>query len=43
MTDTDFSGSVTPEEFARAATRRFAMLDVNKSGLLEVGELMGRR
>jgi hypothetical protein len=43
MTDTDFSGSVTPEEFARAAARRFAILDLNKSGLLEVGELVARR
>lgn len=39
MTDTDMSGSVTPDEFARAAARRFAQLDVNKNGQLDSGEL----
>lgn len=39
MTDIDMSGSVTVDEFARAAARRFGLLDVNKNGLLEVGEL----
>ena len=41
MTDTDMSGSVTTEEFARAAARRFATQDANKNGLLEAGELRG--
>ncbi len=39
MTDGDMSGSVTPDEFARAAARRFALLDTNKNGLIEPGEL----
>jgi hypothetical protein len=39
MTDADMSGSVTVDEFARAATRRFALVDANKNGLLEAGEL----
>ena len=39
MTDTDMSGSVTPDEFTRAASRRFALLDSNKNGQLEYGEL----
>lgn len=42
MTDVDLSGSVTPEEFARAASRRLAAADVNKNGQLELGELSGR-
>jgi hypothetical protein len=43
MTDTDMSGSVTPEEFARAASRRFALLDASKNGQLESGELARSR
>lgn len=43
MTDADMSGSVTVEEFARAASRRFGMLDINKNGLLEATELVVRR
>ncbi|MDQ3478274.1 MAG: hypothetical protein M3438_03840 [Pseudomonadota bacterium] len=39
MTDVDMSGSVTVDEFSRAAARRFAMYDVNKNGVLEVAEL----
>ena len=42
MADVDMSGSVTVEEFARAAARRFGMLDANKNGLLEQGELKRR-
>ena len=42
MTDADMSGSVTIDEFARAASRRFAMLDANKNGLLDSGELSRR-
>ncbi len=42
MTDVDMSGSVTTDEFARAATRRFGLLDVNTNGLLEVSELSAR-
>lgn len=42
MTDTDMSGSVTREEFTRAAARRFALIDANKNGLLDTGELSGR-
>ena len=42
MTDVDLSGSVTAEEFARAAARRFATLDTNKNGLLEQHELTAR-
>lgn len=43
MTDADMSGSVTPEEFARAAARRFTMLDADKNGLLDSAELSGAR
>ena len=43
MTDADMSGSVTPDEFSRAAARRFATLDANKNGLLDAGELAGRK
>ena len=42
MTDVDLSGSVTPEEFARAAARRLAAADSNKNGQLELGELTAR-
>jgi len=42
MADVDMSGFVTPDEFARAAARRFATLDVNKNGLLEQAELTSR-
>jgi hypothetical protein len=43
MTDVDMSGSVTVEEFARAASRRFAALDVNRDGTLDQGELTRRQ
>lgn len=43
MTDTDMSGSVTAEEFARAAVRRFLTHDLDKNGLLDAGELAGRK
>ena len=42
MTDIDLSGSVTPEEFARAAAKRFAVADANRNGQLEAGELVQR-
>lgn len=42
MTDVDMSGSVTVDEFARAAARRFGMLDANKNGLLDQSELTRR-
>lgn len=42
MTDVDMSGSVTADEFARAAARRFGLRDVNKNGLLDAAELSGR-
>lgn len=43
MTDVDMSGSVTTDEFARAAARRFGTLDANKNGLLEYSELSARK
>lgn len=41
MTDVDMSGSVTAEEFARAAARRFSTHDANTNGLLDADELAG--
>lgn len=43
MTDVDMSGSVTAEEFARAAARRFLTHDLDKNGLLDAGELAGSK
>ncbi len=43
MTDVDMSGSVSSDEFARAAARRFAAQDANKNGLLEFSELTARK
>ena len=41
--DADFDRSITPEEFGRAASYRFSLLDTARSGRLSLEQLRGMR